>query len=497
MVELWASGFARDLDGQGSAAYRVDVATQEEDAMKTQISKRLIAIGALAALTVGGGGLVESAASAATRRTVRKASSIPANFDIRFVQDAQAVTAGEMATYTFDVVPTSTFNGAIVFDLPNLTDKFTGRVSTETTTRVKLEISAPPFANTNSGVFILRGRSGTIVQQAVFRLNVNARPVPVTTVPPVTPSSTVAPQFTITSSDPPRIAAPGDTLQYGVNVNRTGGFTGAVDLRVDGLPKGTAANFAPNPTVAGSVLYVTPSGSTPSGTYLLSIVGLAGSTTRAAAVQMIVRRTGDFTLSLAPTSVSVPVGNDAVAAINVSPRVGSTSLIPPDVTFTASGVPAGLVVLFDPNPSNGLTTVRVRVPVGMSLGTKKLTITGSSGVVAQSLTLTVVVLKSTTGGFGLSASPPSATVTPGAEVNYSLTIVPAGGFDSPIDLVVKNLPPFATATIVGQTAKAATVKITTSTGPAGTTPTGTFPLQITGTSGSLSSTVQVNLVVGT
>ena len=276
--------------------------------MKTHISKRFVAIGALAALIAGGGVLVASSASAATRRTVKRASAIPANFDIRFVQDAQTVTAGDTATYTFDVVPTSTFNGAIVFDLPNLTDKFTGRVSTETTTRVKLEISSPPFANTNSGVFILRGRSGTIVQQAVFRMNVNARPVPVTTVPAVTPSSTVAPQFTITSSDPVRIAAPGETLQFGMNINRTAGFTGAVDLRVDGLPKGTAANFAPNPTVAGSVLYVTPSASTPSGTYLLSIVGLAGSTTRAAAVQMVVRRNGDFTLSLAPASVSVPVG---------------------------------------------------------------------------------------------------------------------------------------------------------------------------------------------
>ena len=464
--------------------------------MRTHTWKQAAAIGALVALA--GAGLSTSAASGATRRTVRKkVSAVPANFDMRFVQDAQTVMAGEVATYTFDVVPTSSFTGAIVFDLPNLTDRFTGRVSTVSTTRVKLDVTVPPFANTNSGVFILRGRSGTIAQQAVFRLNVNARPVPVTTAPPVTPSSTIAPQFTVTSPDPPRIVAPGETAQFGVSVNRTGAFAGAVDLRVDGLPTGMNANFAPNPTTAGSVLYVTPSATTPSGTFLLSVVGLAGSTTRAAAVQVIVRRTGDFSLSLAPTSVSVPVGNDAVAAVNVSPRAGSTSAFAPDVTFTAAGVPAGMVVLFDPNPSNGLTTIRVRVPVGMSLGSKKLTITGTSGLVAQSLTLTVVVLKSTTGGFGLSASPGSATVTPGAVVDYALAIVPAGGFDSPIELVVKNLPPFATATIVGQTAKAATVRITTSAGAAGTTPTGTFPLQITGTSGVLSATVQVNLVVGT
>lgn len=461
--------------------------------MKMHTRKRVVALAALVALA--GAGMSTGAASAVTRRTVKKVSKVPPNFDIRFVDDVQTVTAGDMATYTFDVVPTSTFKGTIVFDLPNLTDKFTGRVSPVSDTRLKLELNSPPFANTNSGVFILRGRSGTITQQAVFRLNVNARPVPVTTAPPVSPSSTIAPQFTVTSADPPRSVAPGATAQFGVNVNRTGGFAGPVELRVDGLPTGMASNFAPNPTTAGSVLYVTPSATTPSGTYLLSIVGFAGSTTRAAAVQVIVRRTGDFTLSLAPTSVSVPVGNDAVSAINVSPRVGSTSAFAPDVTFVASGVPTGMVVLFDPNPSNGLTTVRVRVPVGMSLGSKKFTITGTSGPVSQSVSLTVVVLKSTTGGFGLSAAPTSAVVAPGAIVDYALTIVPSGGFESPIAVVVKNLPPFATATIVGQTDKAATVRITTAAGAAGTTPTGTFPLQITGTSGVLSATVQVNLVV--
>lgn len=456
--------------------------------------KRAAAVGAMAALVAGG--LSVGTAPAATRRTVKRTSAIPANFDMRFVQDAQTVTAGDTATYTFDVVPTSSFKGAIVFDLPNLTDRFTGRVSSLSARSVKLEISVPPFANTNSGVFILRGRSGSITQQAVFRLNVNARPVPVTTAPPVSPSSTIAPQFTITATDPPRVAAPGETVQFGVSVNRAGGFDGAVDLRVDGLPTGTKANFAPNPTTAGSVLYVTPSTTTPSGTYLLSIVGLAGSTTRAAAVQMIVRRTGDFSLSLAPTSVSAPAGNDAVSAINVAPRIGSTSPFAPDVTFTATSVPGGMVVLFDPNPSNGLTTVRVRVPVGMLAGTKKITIVGTSGPVAQSITLSVVVLKSTTGGFGLSATPNSATVLPGAEANYALSIVPAGGFNSPIDLVVKNLPPFATATVVGQTAKAATIRVTTAASADGTTPVGTFQLLITGTSGSLSATVQVNLVVG-
>ena len=72
-------------------------------------------------------------------------------------------------------------------------------------------------------------------------------------------------------------------------------------------------------------MYITPSDTTPSGTYLLSVVAQAGSTVRAIAVELIVTRTGDFGLSLAPSTVSVPAGNDAVSAINVL-KVGATSI---------------------------------------------------------------------------------------------------------------------------------------------------------------------------
>ena len=436
-------------------------------------------------------------ASAASRkpRTVKtkpkSTLAVPADFDVRFVQDAQAVTAGDTATYTLDVLPSKTFQGAVVFDFANLTDRFTGRVTAQTPTRLRLDITVPPFANTNSGVFVLRGRSGTITKEALFRLNVTARPQPTTTTAAPSASSTVAPQFTLTATDTTRTVAPGAAARYAIAVNRSGGFAGTVDLRVDGLPTGVNATFAPNPTDGATMLTVTPSATTPSGSYLLSVVGSAGSTTRAVAVQLVLRRVGDFSIGLAPTSVTIPAGNDAVAAVNVVPLAGSTSAFAPDVMFTATGLPSTAGVLFDPNPSNGLTTMRVQTTPTTATATYKVTLTGTSGTFTHSVVLTVVVDKGTVGGFGISATPPSANAAPGKSATYAIAITPSGGFNSTITFAVRNLPPFTTATVVQQNATQATVTVTTS----ATTPAGSFPLQITGTAGSLSATVQVDLIV--
>ncbi len=429
-------------------------------------------------------------ASAVTRRRVATTKKrVPVDFGIRFIQDAQAVTAGQTATYTFDTSSSSSFRGIVVFDLPNLTDRFTGRIVTESASRGRLEITVPPFATTNSGVFVLRGQGGSLEREALFRLNVTARPVVTTSTVAPTASTTVAPQFTLVPDVLSRAGAPGEQQQFGVTVNRIGGFSGAIDFRLDGLPAGASSNFSPSPTTQSTVLYVTPSAATPSGTYLLSVVGQAGSTTRATAVLLVVRRTGDFALGLAPLSVTVPAGNDAVAAVNVLPRPGT--VFAPDVAFTATGLPSGASVIFDPNPSNGLTTIRVRTQPTTPVGTSKITIVGRSASVTRTIVMSLVVERSTVGGFALAAQPESQTVAPGADTAYTVAIAPSGGFSSSITLGLKGLPPFATATVVSQTATSASIKVSTGI----TTPTGSFPLQISGTAGNLSATVQVTLVV--
>ena len=82
-------------------------------------------VGFVAVLALGGLAVSSmTPATAAPKKTVKKAGklkpkvtlAVPADFDVQFVQDAQAVTAGDTDTYTLDVLPSKTFQGAVVFE---------------------------------------------------------------------------------------------------------------------------------------------------------------------------------------------------------------------------------------------------------------------------------------------------------------------------------------------------------------------------------------------
>jgi hypothetical protein len=96
--------------------------------------------------------------------------------------------------------------------------------------------------------------------------------------------------------------------------------------------------------------------------------------------------------------------------------------------------------------------------------------------------------------YALSATPPSQTVAPGAGSSYTVNVTPTGGFSGSVDLTVAGLPAeasgsFDPATVTG--GGTSTLAISTSSGVAP----GSYPLTITGTSGSTTHTTQVTLVV--
>jgi hypothetical protein len=95
--------------------------------------------------------------------------------------------------------------------------------------------------------------------------------------------------------------------------------------------------------------------------------------------------------------------------------------------------------------------------------------------------------------FSLAVTPTSqsaiqGTTTPG----YTVTVNPANGFNSPVSLSVSGLPSGATGTFTpNPTSASSTLTVTT---PA-STPIGSYPLTITGTSGSLTHTAAATLAV--
>src|ERR1043166_3056126 len=96
--------------------------------------------------------------------------------------------------------------------------------------------------------------------------------------------------------------------------------------------------------------------------------------------------------------------------------------------------------------------------------------------------------------FSIAASPASQTVTAGAGTSYTATVTASGGFTGAVTFSVSGLPAGASASFNPTSVTgsgSSTMSVSTST----TTPAGTYTLTITGTSGTLSHSTTVQLVV--
>jgi hypothetical protein len=96
--------------------------------------------------------------------------------------------------------------------------------------------------------------------------------------------------------------------------------------------------------------------------------------------------------------------------------------------------------------------------------------------------------------FSVSASPSSASTTPGGSVSYSVAVGSANGFTGSVGLAITGLPvgaaaSFVPATVIAPGSSRLTVQTDASIAP------GTYPLTVTGTSSSTSHTAAITLVV--
>ncbi len=75
---------------------------------------------------------------------------------------------------------------------------------------------------------------------------------------------------------------------YTVSIAPAGGFADPVTLTVDGLLLDATGDLVPNPATTTSDLTVTTAATTPAGTYLLTITGTSGPSTRTTSVTLVV-----------------------------------------------------------------------------------------------------------------------------------------------------------------------------------------------------------------
>jgi hypothetical protein len=296
-----------------------------------------------------------------------------------------------------------------------------------------------------------------------------------------------SPDFSVAASPSSQTVSPGSPTTYGVTVTPNGGFTGSVSLSASGLPAGAAASFSPNPTTGSSTLTVTTSASTPVGSYPVTITGTSGTLSHSATVTLVVSQP-DFSLTATPASRTVTAGTSTTYTVSVAPAAGFTG----SVSLGASGLPAGASASFSPNPTTGTSTMTVTTTGSTPAGSYPVTVTGTSGSLSHATGVQLVVQAAPTPSFTLSSTPSTRTVSAGTATTYAVSVTPSGGFTGAVSLTASGLPAGASASFdTNPTTSTSTMTVATST----STPGGTYTLTVTGTSGSLTRTTPVQLVV--
>ena len=287
----------------------------------------------------------------------------------------------------------------------------------------------------------------------------------------------VPPTGTITSPASNVTISTGQSVSYSGTGNDPDGTISAYSWSFPG-GNPSSSNLA-NP---GNVTYVTP------GTYVTTFtvtdnVGLTDPNppTRTITVQP------DFSLSASPASRTVVQGGGTSFTATVTAGTGFSGT----VSLSVNGLPAGASASFNPASisTSGSSTLSVSTSSSTAPGSYPLTIRATSGAITHTANVTLVV----SADFSVAVTPSSATVSRGSSARYTVSVTPGSGFNGTVSFSVSGLPRRANASFSPSsiTSGSSTLNVSTMR----KTPTGTFTLTISATSGGLTHTQQVTLTV--
>ncbi|MBZ5512377.1 MAG: polysaccharide deacetylase family protein, partial [Acidobacteriia bacterium] len=130
----------------------------------------------------------------------------------------------------------------------------------------------------------------------------------------------------------------------------------------------------------------------------------------------------DFSLSAIPASQAVLQGTPGSYTLTINPTNGFTGA----VTLSVSGLPAGATGSFTPNPATGSSTLAVTTSSSTPVGTYTLTVTGVSGSLNHTTTVSLsVVTTLPPPGVAFDAVGPSAggaSVASGSSLSWNHTV---------------------------------------------------------------------------
>ena len=300
--------------------------------------------------------------------------------------------------------------------------------------------------------------------------------------------ATATSDFSLSATPAAQTVSPGGSAAYTVSLTDLNGFSGSAALVVSGLPAGATAGFSPTSASASTpstLTVTTTAGTTPGGSYTLTITGTSGSLSHQTTVQLDV---SDFTIAASPASLNVTAGGGGTSTVTLTALGGYSSAVTLAVTGP-SPLPSGMTATFSPNPvtptaSGAGSTLTIATTSATPAGSYTLTVTGAGAdgtTHATTVAVTVTVVTAPP-DFAITVAPTSQSVSGGKAATYTVTLTAVNGYGSPVTLSVSGQPSRSTlrwsSNPATPTSGGTTVTLTISTAR---TPHGTFTLTITGT----------------
>jgi len=201
--------------------------------------------------------------------------------------------------------------------------------------------------------------------------------------------------------------------------------------------------------------------------------------------------TSGFSLSSSPTTVSVSQGGSGTSTITSTVTGAFNSTI----SLSATGQPTGVSVVFNSAAIEGAGTSAMTMSVSSTttVGTYKITVTGTAGGTTKTASVTLKVTKAIP-NFAISASPTSITVSKGGTGTFTITSTVSDGFDSAITLSSSGNSGVQTVSLNPSSVQGAGTSTMTVVEGA-KAPLGVHKITVKGTAGSLSHSTIVTVNV--
>ena len=293
------------------------------------------------------------------------------SFSLAASPGSVSVVQGNAVSSTIAVTPQNGFNGTVTFAASGLpggvTASFNPNPAAATT---QLTLTSASGATTGTFSVTITGTSGSLSNSTTVSLTVIA-----------------AANFSLSASPASLSIVQGTSATSTIAVNPLNGFNATVNLTASGLPSGVTASFIPNPTAASSTLTLSAGPSAATGTFTVNVTGTSGSVIHTSQIFLTVTPAPNFALSASPAKLTIRRGSSGQTTITITPSNGFAAT----VNLSIGGLPNGVTAAFSPNPASSSSALKISVSPTAPRGSFNLTISGVSGNLTHTTTLTLSV----------------------------------------------------------------------------------------------------------